>query len=117
MYIHSGVSHYKIFEEIEKVAFQRWKSGKHRRIGAKKRIEDLEQALEAISLLANALAEACIRKGVLDQGELVAVIRELDLSDGVLDGKLSPKGRKKGSSKKSNDKKTKPEVPRYRSSR
>ncbi len=36
----------------------------------------------------SALTEICLRKGVISEDELAKVMRDIDLSDGVADGKL-----------------------------
>lgn len=54
------------------------------------RIEQLERDLGYTTLLARALAEACLKKGVLTQEELHAMVREVDVADGRLDGRASP---------------------------
>lgn len=54
------------------------------------RIAELEDDLGRVALLAPALAEASIAKGLVTQDELVAVMRKVDLLDGVADGKLDP---------------------------
>jgi hypothetical protein len=57
----------------------------------KARIEQLEGDLGRVALLARALADACIRKGLLTSDELAAMIAEVDVIDGVPDGRLDPK--------------------------
>lgn len=54
------------------------------------RIQSLEDDLGRVALLARALAEVCMRKGLLTEAELHAIIDEVDLADGVSDGKLAP---------------------------
>ena len=85
-----GLSQREVGELIEKTAFSRWKRGKKRRIAARKRMEELEKGLGVVTLLAHSLAEACLRKGVLTQNEIAAVVNELDMADGVTDGRLDP---------------------------
>jgi hypothetical protein len=47
---------------------------------------DLGRAL----LLLHSLVETCVRKGVLTREEIREAARELDLADGVADGKVDP---------------------------
>ena len=90
MHSRRGMSSGQVRELIEKRAFQTWKRGKKRRIAQRDRIESLEKGLGVATLLAQSLAEACIRKGVLKPNEIAAVVDELDLVDGVRDGMLNP---------------------------
>ena len=87
---HYGMSQGQVRELIERKAFSKWKRGKDWRIAQKDRIESLEKGLGVVTLLAQSLAEACIRKGVLKPNEIAAVVDELDLADGVRDGMLDP---------------------------
>jgi len=52
------------------------------------RVNQLEDDLSRTLLLLQALTEACIAKGVLTREELAAMAEQVDLSDGVADGKL-----------------------------
>jgi hypothetical protein len=54
------------------------------------RTEELEDDLGRLTLLVHALAEACVRKGVLSREEISAMASEIDLLDGCADGKLAP---------------------------
>jgi hypothetical protein len=56
---------------------------------ARERIEELEDDLGRLTLLVHAMAEACVRKGVLSRDEIMAVADEIDLLDGTADGKLA----------------------------
>jgi hypothetical protein len=56
----------------------------------KARIERLEGDLGRVALLARALADACVRKGLFTPDELASMVREVDASDGVSDGRLDP---------------------------
>ena len=72
-----------------------------RRIKSQKsRMEDLESDLGHVILLVNALAEACVKKGVISREDITQMIHELDLSDGVADGKYTPKKAKKARARK-----------------
>lgn len=52
------------------------------------RIADLEQELGETALLLRALTELCLARGVLTAEELSARAEELDLLDGVADGRI-----------------------------
>jgi hypothetical protein len=52
------------------------------------RVNQLEDDLSRTLLLLQALTETCIAKGVLTREELAAMAEQVDLSDGVADGKL-----------------------------
>jgi len=57
---------------------------------AEQRVELLEEALARVAMLARALAETCLAKGVLTREELEQALLEADLSDGEQDGGLDP---------------------------
>lgn len=50
----------------------------------------LEDDLDRALLLIYCLTEACLAKGVFTRDELNTVMHEIDLLDGVADGKLNP---------------------------
>jgi hypothetical protein len=82
----------------------------HQRQGRKNdraRVEELELDLARVALLARALADLCIAKGVLTQEELVRQLNEADLADGKQDQKLPAKVVMPGESKAAD-----PETPR-----
>ena len=54
------------------------------------RVADLEDDLARAVLLIHTLVETCIRKGIFTREEIVEAAREIDLFDGVADGKLDP---------------------------
>lgn len=54
------------------------------------RVNQLEDDLGRVLLLVQALAETCIAKGVLDRKEIAQMAKQVDLADGVADGKLDP---------------------------
>lgn len=60
---------------------------------AESRVAQLEQTVESLTLMTMALAELLAEKGIVQSSELEARVREVDLSDGRLDGKvkLDPK--------------------------
>ena len=55
------------------------------------RVADLEADLGRVALLARALMDACIKKGVLSQLDIAQMLWAIDASDGVEDGRLDPK--------------------------
>jgi hypothetical protein len=59
-------------------------------ISAAERIEQLEDDLARAVLLVHTLVEACVKNGVFTRREIVAVAQEIDLFDGVADGRLDP---------------------------
>lgn len=59
--------------------------------GLEARVADLESDLGRVALLARALMDACIKKGVLSQLDIAQMLRAIDASDGVEDGRLDPK--------------------------
>jgi hypothetical protein len=56
------------------------------------RLDDAESDLGRTLLLAMAVQQTLVAKGVLKPCELAQVARQLDLSDGIDDGKLDPAG-------------------------
>ena len=58
------------------------------------RVDELEDALARTTLALFTLHEACLRKGLLSSDDLNAVMDEIDLRDGVRDGKLNPESLK-----------------------
>ncbi|HTF87646.1 MAG TPA: hypothetical protein VK843_04495 [Planctomycetota bacterium] len=54
------------------------------------RARALEDDLGRVALLARALAEVCIKKGLLTPAELGQMMTEVDMADGASDGKLDP---------------------------
>jgi hypothetical protein len=60
------------------------------RIQANDRIADLEDDLARTTLLVHALAEVCVRKGLLTREEIAEIAEQIDLLDGQVDGKLDP---------------------------
>jgi hypothetical protein len=53
-------------------------------------IEQLSNDLGRALLLLHSLVETCVRKGVLTRDEIREAAREIDLADGVADGKVDP---------------------------
>lgn len=54
------------------------------------RVATLEDNLGRVLLLLSALSETCISKGVVTREELAAMAEQVDLDDGIADGKLDP---------------------------
>jgi len=54
------------------------------------RAGQLEEDLARAVLLIHTLTEACIRKGVFTREEVAQISAEIDLFDGVADGRLDP---------------------------
>lgn len=54
------------------------------------RVAQLEEDLARAVLLIHTLVEACVRKGVFTREEIARAAAEIDLFDGVADGKLDP---------------------------
>jgi hypothetical protein len=77
------------FNELDdRLAYLR-KLDHERRAATNARIEALEMDLGRVALVARALAELCVAKGVLTKEELVRAVQEADLADGVGDQSLS----------------------------
>lgn len=53
----------------------------------------LQKRLDSLELLCKALAELVVSKGVATVEELSVITQQLDLADGVEDGKVSPRAR------------------------
>jgi hypothetical protein len=60
------------------------------RLRMQKRVAQLEDDLARMGLLTMALAHICVDKGVVTTEELKERMREIDLADGVEDGKPAP---------------------------
>lgn len=63
-------------------------AGARQRTSQARRIEEMECGLGRVALLARALAELCLEKGVLTPAELRARLQAVDPDDGVTDGRL-----------------------------
>jgi hypothetical protein len=61
------------------------------RVQIRDHVKELEGDLARVALFARALADACIRKGLLTHDEITSMIHPADLADGTPDGKLDPK--------------------------
>jgi len=89
----------KEFNELdEKLEFRR-RLDREKQSNAQARITALENDLARVALLARALADLCIAKGVLTKEELKQQLLEADLADGRRDEKLQPKVVMPGESK------------------
>ncbi len=84
---------YYTAKELDRIdeRMRRIRSSNARSAGdARERIEELEDDLGRLSLLVHALAEACVRQGVLSREQITSIADEIDLLDGCADGKLAP---------------------------
>lgn len=59
-----------------------------RRVSAE--VERLKDDLGRAYLMISALTELCLRKGVISEEELSAVLHDIDIRDGIEDGKMTP---------------------------
>lgn len=66
------------------------KRARQRRQTTEARVMELEDDLARTLLLVQSLAEVCIAKGLLSRDDIAEMARQVDLSDGVEDGKLDP---------------------------
>ncbi len=76
--------------QLDATAERRRRQASSQRIDIRSRCSELEDDVGRLALLVHALAEACVRKGVLWREEIAAMVTEVDLLDGVADGKLDP---------------------------
>lgn len=84
---------------LEKQLALRFKFDRERQKSAKERIAALEDDLGRVALLARALADLCLEKGVLTREELVRQLCETDLADGKQDQRLQARVVMPGESK------------------
>lgn len=61
------------------------------RIELRERVKELEDDLGRVALLARALLDAGLAKGLFTRDEIGALLSKADLADGAADGKLDPK--------------------------
>ncbi|NQU22038.1 MAG: hypothetical protein HQ567_12200 [Candidatus Nealsonbacteria bacterium] len=78
------------FDRLDDAAERRRQTASSARGDLRCRVDDLEDDLARMALLVHSLAEACVRNGALTREEISAVMTEVDLADGVADGKLDP---------------------------
>lgn len=52
------------------------------------RVDELEDEVARLSLIAHALAEACVQSGALTREQMREATHRLDAADGMLDGQL-----------------------------
>lgn len=52
------------------------------------RVQQVEDDLGRVALIARALMDACLKKGLLTQIEIAEMMRKADASDGSEDGRL-----------------------------
>jgi hypothetical protein len=60
---------------------------------AEARLAELERAVESLTLMTMAMGEVLAEKGLASREELEERAREIDLSDGTLDGRAAPSPR------------------------
>jgi hypothetical protein len=77
------------FDELERRLASSHRVAWERHSSARARIEALERDLGRIALVTRSLADLCISKGLLTKNELVQLMLEADLADGVRDQRLS----------------------------
>lgn len=58
---------------------------------ARRRLEKLEMKLESLTLTCRALYEVLQERGEVTEQQLAEKMREIDLRDGKLDGRVTPK--------------------------
>jgi len=75
--------------ELEERLASSHRVARERHTSARARIEALEKDLGRIALVTRSLADLCISKGLLTKNELVQLMLEVDLADGVRDQRLS----------------------------
>ena len=78
-------------DRIDREMYARRRTEQRGRIELRQRVEELEDDLGRVALLARALAEACLQKGILTRNEVAAMASKVDLADGVQDGQLDPR--------------------------
>ena len=71
--------------EIER---HRSRSDAQNRERLEQQIDSLEDEIGRLSLLTHALTEACLNSGTITREQLQELIKNIDASDGVIDGKL-----------------------------
>lgn len=78
------------FNELEERRRRSDRAERQKRRADRERIHELEVELARVSMLARALGDLCLAKGVVTRDELAAALLEADLADGVQDGGLDP---------------------------
>jgi len=86
-------------DEVEARLQQRITRQRERLSDDRARIVELENDLARVALLARALAELCLAKGLLTQEDLLRQLEEVDFADGKADGKLEARVVMPGESK------------------
>lgn len=64
--------------------------GNQQRLSAEKRVQELESEVAQLTLVVEALIEKLVENGVTNREDLASKIAEIDLSDGVEDGRITP---------------------------
>jgi hypothetical protein len=78
------------FKTLEERMANHARFARHHRDRANTRVAALERDLGRVALLARALADLCLAKGLLTKEELARQILETDFADGAKDGRLDP---------------------------
>jgi hypothetical protein len=78
-------------DHLERVIGLRARADRRTRIGMRDEIRELREDLARVALLARALADACVKGGVLTHNQIAEMMTAADLADGVADGKLDPR--------------------------
>ncbi len=65
------------------------RSARRRRVDINKRVEALEEELGRITLLCRALSDILVSRESVSLQELAELMNEIDLEDGVADGKVT----------------------------
>lgn len=89
----SGLTYFGLLQEnalLGRINARR-RSGARRRVDLAARVDELELDLMRVTLLARTLADLCLAKGLVTEGEFDAQLRETDFADGVADDGLDPK--------------------------
>lgn len=86
-------------DELEERLQKRITRQRERLSDDRARIVALENDVARVALLARALAELCLAKGILTQAELLRQLEEIDLADGKRDRKLDARCVMPGESK------------------
>ena len=64
--------------------------GHQQRLSTEKRVQELESEVAQLTLVVEALIEKLVDSGTTKRDELVRKIAEIDLRDGVADGRITP---------------------------
>jgi hypothetical protein len=84
MFFYSVAGH---MEGLRKEGRLRARRQTRRRLALAKRVDDLEERFDRLNLVTQALWEVAKREGGLDDKQLAEMVKQIDLSDGQLDGR------------------------------